>query len=275
MRINVFIFFVSFNCYCQFKIFDFYSKEKIDSVVFSIYSNKDTLSYINERTPILHLDWKVIKKIKFSHVAYEDIFLGKKLDTIFLINKNCDLEEVILTNKKNDKKLLKNLIKPFVNYTHNLGFNDKFVSLFKTENKKINEISLEIINTLEVKNTKFLPFKIVIYSKDTNTDYPNDLIFQSEIVRKENNNKYFTYNISHLDLIKNFNEIFIGIEILDENNYYPKKIYSKYGFVDATPSIEAEIYDELSYQKTYEYQDHLKKWSFCRCHLKIKLKYEK
>jgi hypothetical protein len=267
----------------QFKVFDFNSKNQIEDVIVTIYYNNDddTLSFINNKNISDKIYKMNFNKIKLSHIAYKNVYLKKVIqDSVFLQNKDNELKEVVVTNRDSKNKVLRKIITPFVNYTNNLGFKDKFVTFFNNiKLDTISTINLEIINTIDVKDTKYLPFRVVIFSNDTINNLPDQLIFRSGIVKKTNNKKYVEFNLDEYNIIIDNNGLFIGIEILDESFYTPTLVYSKYGFISNTPSINAKIYDPNSIHKSYEFRDldnpnKQSFWKFVPCHLNIKLKYK-
>lgn len=251
----------------------------LDSV-YKFISNTDGLIKLNNFN-------KDSTCIEISHVNYgkQKIIINRVKadnDTIFLNEKIFGMDEIVLEAKKTNKLYLKHsLMQFFFNYRLSLGHNQKIAQIvYKKEyKKKISKIKVQIIDGLGVKNLKYLPFKISIYNVDSLTQKPNQCIYISESIKKNNNKKWVYIDVESLNLFSNDQDLFLVFETLRKEDYSVEYISSKMGYIPAVPMIKAEIYNPKNkikcYINLYDYIEELYKWEFIECQLFFDFVYEK
>jgi hypothetical protein len=251
----------------------------LDSVYKSI-SNTDGLIKLNNFN-------KDSTCIEISHVNYgkQKIIINRVIadnDTIFLNEKIFGMDEIVLEAKKTNKLYLKHsLMRFFINYRLSLGHNQKVAQIIykKEYKKKISKIKVQIIDGLGVKNLKYLPFKVSIYNVDSLTQKPNQCIYISESIKKNNNKKWVYIDVESLNLFSNDQDLFLVFETLRKEDYSVEYISSKAGYISAVPMIKAEIYTPKNkikcYINSYDYIEELYKWEFIECQLFFDFVYEK
>ena len=226
--------------------------------------------------------------IEISHVNYgkQKITINSVKetdnDTIFLDEKIYEMDEIVLDSKSNNKLYLNySIMRFFFNYRLSLGHNQKIAQIvYKKEyKKKISRIKIQIIDGLGVKNLKYLPFKVSIYDVDSLTQKPNQCIYSSEIIKKNNNKKWVYIDVDSINLFSNDQDLFLVFETLRKEDYPVEFISSKMGIIPAVPMIKADIYTPKNkikcYINLYDYIEELYKWEFIECQLFFDFVYDK
>ncbi|NHN26677.1 hypothetical protein FIA58_013410 [Flavobacterium jejuense] len=151
------------------------------------------------------------------------------------------LKKDTIHNVEKDSKFglfIKDKLDLFFTKETNFSFNENGVVRFKNiPNKKITEILVEVCDVFGVKNIKYKPFKISIYESDSVSNFMANKLYESEVLYKENNEKYFKYILNRSIQIKS-KYIYVSFEILSIDYYVPNFIQSKVGTIAAVPSIK-------------------------------------
>ena len=131
--------------------------------------------------------------LKISHLGYQDLFIKEVInDTIVIIKfEKINLNEISIEYKKEKKvqSFLNNIIVGETNFT----FREHALVLLEGNSERINSLSIEVIDVFGVKNIKFRPFRLNIFEFDTLTNSLGKKVFESEILSKSDNKKYFNY----------------------------------------------------------------------------------
>jgi hypothetical protein len=214
--------------------------------------------------------------LKISHLGYQDLFLKEVInDTIIIIKfEKINLNEISIEYKKEKKvqSFLNNIIVGETNFT----FREHALVLLEVNSERINSLSIEVIDVFGVKNIKFRPFRLNIFEFDTLTNSLGKKVFESEILSKSDNKKYFNYKFREDFKLKG-KFFFISFEILDSKYYNPEYIESKHGIISAVPSVKLKprkirnsykaIFDETNSLVNFE--------EFIYGDFNIKINYEK
>lgn len=218
---------------------------------------------------------KKYKNLKITHVGFKTEFIKSiSNDTIIQLQyEEYNLKEIKIEYLK-EKKIESLLNKLYVGET-NFSFREHAIVLINNEHKALNSILIEIIDVFGVKNIKYRPFRLNIFEFDTLTNSLGRKVFESEILKKTNSKKYYTYFFEDNLKIKT-DRFYVSFEILNSNHYKPDFIESEVGFIAAVPSIKLRsrkfknsfkaLFDDsnnLIYLKEIIYGD-----------LNIKIKYE-
>lgn len=229
------IFFLLFNvCVYSQTIKVLSQQDKSPVVNCHIFSNENIIGY-TDSLGVFQVGAKS-QSLKFTHINYEDLFIStiQNDTTIYLKSVKLDLEEVVVATKKKVKPVEKFLNKIFIGKT-NFSFNQHGLVLFQNNNRSIKSLSFEIIDVFGVKNIKYRPFKIGIYEQDESGDIGKK-VFESEILEKKDNKKYFNYTLNeNFKIGSDF--FYVAFEILSSEYYSPNFIQSKVGTIAAVPSL--------------------------------------
>ena len=223
---------------------------------------------------LLHLNYFALKINIYNKTI--------KNDTVFLKRKINFLNEVTLNEKiKNTKPIRRAIVSTFFNYKINLSHNDKIAQLIKKNkfNKKIKKIKVKIIDDFGVKNLKYQPFRLSIYTVDSISQKPDSCIFRTEKIKKINKKRWVEIDIEILNLYSNNQDFFIVFEILSKNEYAQQFINSKIGLIPAVPQIKAKIFNAKDnrrcYLNKYYYDSNQRNWEYVKCQLYLDFIYEK
>jgi len=284
----IFILFFKYS-FCQRNIIliDSESRKPIENALLKDCNIDSTYKLISNAAGIVNLAnfCRVANCVEISHVNYgvhKINFNNSNVhqDTIFLVERIQDMDEVVL--KSSTKKYLNySLMRFFFNYKLSLGHNHKIAQIVykKDFRKKISKIKIQIIDGLGVKNLKYLPFKVSIYNVDTLTIKPNQSIYTTEAIRKNNDNKWVYIDVEKLDLYSNNQDLFLVFETLSKDDYPVTYINSKIGPIAAVPMIKAEIFTPKNKIKCYvnvsNHIEELSNWEFIECQLFLDFEYEK
>ena len=274
--------------YSQNRLYVFESQKKtpINDLLISFNKYKSPHKEIFKTNEEGYIDFgekfndSVFIKIEDINYEYKTVFFNKiNIDTVFLTEKTNVIDQVVVTSK--EKLTFKRAIVGFLfNYKINLNHNDKLAQLIvkKKKERKIKKIKLKIIDGFGVRNLKFLPFKVSIYSKDSLILKPKECLFTSDVIIKSDNKKWVKVDISNLNFLSNKEDLFIVFEILKEDEYQQDLVNSKIGLIPAVPMLKAKIYNPKSSKKCYllKYFTNSKfsEWEFIKCHLYVDFEYK-
>jgi hypothetical protein len=263
----LFIFFLSLKVNGQNKIFyvkDKGSKKIVSNVNIDLLNGNFTSSDNTGKIIIKNS----IKKILLSHVGFENLLLETKdiRDTVFMLNKTINLNEVLISSKKQKKKLIfpKRGIGNIS--TKNIGTNtplhvNEMRAVFipnenKTQEKWISKIIIKPTNynimypdsvskLVVQKEAKYAPFKVNLYTSDTIIGIPKNPIFEKEFeVKLEKGSEYVNINLENEKIIFPDDGIFIVI------SSFSKDYYKSNGYNNA-PSFYSIITGKKSKFKQY------------------------
>lgn len=128
-------------------------------------------------------------------------------------------------------------------FTTNLAHEDKVATLIinkKESGKPVHKIRAQIIDLFRVKNMKYLPFKVQIRTVNPDNNVPDSLLFQSQVLRKKDNKKWFELDISEMNIILPEEGLYVVFEVLKEEAYPVNFIQSRVGVIVAVPQIKTK-----------------------------------
>lgn len=196
--------------------------------------------------------------IDIKHLGYKDLKINKIInDTIVYLEREYQgIEEVTIKKEKKKSFFERNIQKMVIGET-NFSFKQKGIVLFKKNNKEIKNIKLEVIDVFGVKNIKYRPFKIAIYEFDSIKKSLGNKIFESELLEKNDNKKFFNFVLNKKIEIRS-SCFYVAFEILDSKYYNPKFIQSKRGLIAAVPSLKLKRVNEgNSFRISYNENDEI------------------
>jgi hypothetical protein len=260
-------FLLSFSTFSQsgkkkaFYFFDANTKLPVENVMAKDASGNDTVTYLSNIRGQIVIP-KTIQTLHANHLSYRDTIIAAETNKVLLTPSTTIMEAVIIQNKKeeNGGSLLRAIAGPFADVTSNMSHGSKAALFFPTDKensgKHIKELKYEVVDVFGVKNLKYLPFRAAVYSVDTVTGLPDKPIYQSDIIKKQNNKKWVIVDVSEQNITIPPQGIFIVFEVL-EFKYYEKNhqrtIWSKVGRIDAAPAVRAEMYNPNNPRKCYRF----------------------
>lgn len=224
------------------QLFDLESRTVVDRATVCFLKNKDTLSVVKSSDQgIFTITPRVAQfdKINITHINYKSVSVDVKeliIDTIFLEKNNYQLDDLKIRSRK---KFKWNPL-PF---TTNLAHEDKVATLVidkKESGKPVHKIRAQIVDLFGVKNMKYLPFKVQIRTVNSDDNAPDSLLFESQVLRKKDNKKWFEYDISEKNIILPEEGLYLVFEILKEEAYPVTFIQSRVGVIVAVPQIKTK-----------------------------------
>jgi hypothetical protein len=260
-------------------VLDFTYKTPIKNANVVFYKHSKQYSQISNDKGIFILD-NEIDSLKVSHLGYCSIKLKSVKDTFLLCSKVSQLNTVTITRAK--KRASPFFLSYLFDYSINFIPKEKVAVFipFKQINKhkRIKFLKYQLADVYGVKNLKFLPFKSCLYSVDDLSNKPDQLIFESEIVKKKDNTKWVLVDVSKYNLIVPTRGIFIVFEVLDSTYYSQDYILSTEGPIRVAPTLKAEFYNPKNINKCYRklhFDSGEQDWEFIACHFKMEIEYEK
>lgn len=198
--------------------------------------------------------------VEITHVS----FLSKDLkeinrDTIIYLKEIENHLKEVEIQKKSSNSILSKIIKNIYSGETNFSFNQSAIVVFKNNNLSIKSIDFEIIDVFGVKNIKYKPFRIGVFNYDQENEQIMNKVYESEILTKHNDKKYFTYfPLKQIEIDSNY--FCISFEILDDTFYKPEFIMSNVGTIAAVPSLKLKrINEKKSFRISYDNENNIYK----------------
>ncbi|MFO7743752.1 MAG: hypothetical protein R6V36_00035 [Psychroflexus sp.] len=153
-----------------------------------------------------------VTRVKISHIGYKSKIINSINDTLFLIQKENELSEILITTK--DK-----FIAGRKKSKYNIGFNSSSKSIILAKklilenDSKIDEVHFDIINNKKIKKSRLLIFNI-----DEN-EMPYENILNEEVVKQiEVGIKTFTIDLFEFSVYLKKGIYFVALEIFNLND---------------------------------------------------------
>lgn len=260
-----------------FYFFDADTEMPVQYVMAKDASGTDSTTYVSNIRGQIIIP-KNIQKLHTSHINYRDTIVAAQNNKVLLIPSTTIMEEVLIQNQDKQKKgnLLLSVASPFTDFKINFSHNNKAALFIPPDrdnlNKPIKRLKYEVIDIFGVKNLKYLPFKAAIYTIDTITGLPDKEIYGSEIIKKKDNRKWVTVDVSNQDIKMPAEGLFIVFKVLEQEAYKVFTIESEEGIISAVPSVRAKLYSNNNPQKSY-YCDQINKWEFIPCHFVMEIEF--
>lgn len=244
-----------------FYFFDSLTKQPIQDVMAKDYTGTDTTTYVSNSRGQIVIP-QSLHKLHTNHLNYRDIIVSRYNNKVLLSpSRNIMATAVIENEQKQKGDLLRAIASPFTDVTSNMSHGNKaalFIPADKENSGKIiKSLKYEVVDVFGVKNLKYLPFKAAVFSVDTATGMPGREIFCSDIIKKEDNKKWVTIDVSEEKINMPKEGIFIVFEVLEYKYYLEhhqkRTIWSKVGRIDAAPTVRANMYNPNNPRKSYRF----------------------
>ncbi|MDQ6472480.1 hypothetical protein RB619_17700 [Flavobacterium sp. LHD-80] len=178
-------------------------------------------------------------------LTFQTIFSQEKLDDVIVNSNFKSKQELSFFEKLNS-------------FETNFSWNNKAATYIPkgSENKEIKKLLFSVSDCHGVKNLKYLPFKVNLYTVDS-LKMPGKPILEQDILVKKDDNEYWTkVDISKFKITIPEEGIFIVFIILEEKEYPTDFIYSKIGLISAVPALKAYKYSKTYIRKSYRYSQY-------------------
>ncbi|RXM43918.1 hypothetical protein [Flavobacterium sp. YO12] len=190
--------------------------------------------------------------IEVSSMGFKKVIKSTISDTIYLENETNQLSEIIINSKPHVKQQL-SFFEKLNTFEVNFSWDSKAAVYIprNNENKEIKNLLFAVSDYGGVKNLKFLPFKVNLYTVDS-LGRPYKPILDKDIpVIKQNNDDLTKVDISKYKITIPNSGIFVAFIILEEKEYSTHFIYSKRGLISAVPALKAYKYNDAYIRKSY------------------------
>ncbi|KGO93839.1 hypothetical protein Q767_14275 [Flavobacterium enshiense DK69] len=233
-------------------------KIPIEKATVKIYLANGYKTFIADENGKFEMSNEYINEI--DHVEVSSIGFKKKVskivsDTIYLDEDTNQLSEVIVDSKSKIKYQL-SFFEKLNSFETNLSWNSKAAVYIPKnyEDKCVKNLLFGVSDFGRVKNLKYLPFKVNLYTVDS-LGFPYKPILEKDIlVTKTDAKKWTTVDVSKFGITVPDEGLFVVFIILDQKDYKNDFIYSKYGPIAAVPALRAYRYDKNFIRKSYLYR---------------------
>lgn len=199
---------------------------------------------------------KEIDYIEISSLGFKKVVLDIILDSIYLENDVNELDEVFINSKSKITYQL-SAFEKFNTFETNFSWDNKAAVYIPSngEHKEIKKLLFAVSDYGGVKNLKYLPFKVNIYTVDS-FGLPDKPILSQDIeIKKEDDKNWTKVDISKSKIIIPAQGIFVVFIILDKKDYKVNYINSKHGLISAVPGLKAYKYSKTYVRKSYIYRE--------------------
>lgn len=230
----------------------------IANATIKTYSNNELRYFISDaggKFEIQNSYKSSINYIEVSSLGFKKDVKKIVLDTIYLDNETNQLDEVIVNSKFKITNQL-SFFEKLNSFETNFSWNNKAAVYIPkgSENKNIEKLLFSVSDCGGVKNLKYLPFKINLYTVDS-LGMPNKPILEEDIVVKKGDTEYWTkIDISQYKITIPAKGIFVVFVILDEKDYTTNFINSNFGWISAVPALKAYRHNKTYVRKSYLYR---------------------
>ncbi len=236
-----------------------YSNEQrlpIEKATIKIFSNNITKYFITDENGKFEIPNNTIDSIEVSSLGYKKRIYKIILDTIYLDNDQNQLSEVIISTKTKIKNQL-SFFEKLNSFETNFSWNNKaaiYIPKSNGSSEYIKNLLFAVSDFGGVKNLKFLPFKINLYTVDS-LGLPSKPILEEDIlVTKTDTENWTKVDISKFKTVIPDEGIFVVFIILAEKDYPTDFVNSKYGLISAVPALRAYKYNDKYVRKSYLYR---------------------
>ncbi|MBF4518772.1 hypothetical protein IRZ71_20650 [Flavobacterium sp. ANB] len=222
-------------------------------------SSKNELRYfttdINGKFEIPNTPQNKIDFFEISSLGFKKVLNKIITDTIYLENYTNQLNEVIINSKSKTKYKL-SIIEKLNNFETNFSWENKAAVYIPKSNQNncIKNLLFAISDYGGVKNLKYLPFKVNLYTVDS-LGKPLKPVFEKDIISKKNDDNSLTkVDISKFKITIPDEGIFVVFIILEKKDYPVDFINSSFGIISAVPALKAYKYSKDYIRKSYLYR---------------------
>ncbi|ESU29690.1 hypothetical protein FLJC2902T_01630 [Flavobacterium limnosediminis JC2902] len=193
-----------------------------------------------------------IDYVEVSSIGFEKKVSKIVSDTIFLDDYSNQLSEVIVNSKSKIKDEL-SFFEKLKSFETNFSWNAKAAVYIpkSNDNKYVKNLLFAVSDFGGVKNLKYLPFKVNLYTVDS-LGFPYKPILEKDIlVTKTDTEKWTTVDVSKFKVAIPDEGFFVVFIILDGKDYKTDFVWSKHGSIAAVPALKAYKYNKNYIRKSY------------------------
>lgn len=238
-----------------------YSKKykiPVERATVVLYSVNTLKTFVADEYGKVEIPVEYINSI--NHVEVSSIGFKKKVsetvsDTIYLDEDTNQLSEVIVNSKSKIKYQL-SFFDELNSFETNFSWDAKAAVYIpkNNEDRCIKDLLFAVSDFGGVKNLKYLPFKVNLYTVDS-LGFPYKPILEKDIlITKTDAKKWTTVDVSKFEIKVPDKGLFVVFMILDKNNYKEEFVYSKRGPISAVPALKAYRYNKDYIRKSYLYR---------------------